>query len=50
MKKVITKDCPSCSLCHIEDDYSLTCSWGKSKKKKYMKNPVWKMKKCKLKK
>lgn len=48
MKKKIKKDCPSCPLCNIENDYSLTCSWGMSKKKKYMVEPIGKMRNCNL--
>lgn len=36
MQKILTKDCVSCSLFHINDDQSMSCVWGKSKKRKYL--------------
>jgi hypothetical protein len=34
MSKILTKDCPSCKLFKIEDNYKSYCQWGKRKKSK----------------
>jgi hypothetical protein len=35
-RKQLTKDCPSCSLLHIDDDSQITCKWGHHKKRKVL--------------
>lgn len=51
MKKIITKDCPSCSKLVINDEGEFECGWGKAKKKKILKTSPSKRSislKCKL--
>jgi hypothetical protein len=38
MAKNLTKDCPSCSDLVVNDDYTYSCKWGKSKKRKVLKD------------
>ncbi len=38
MKKIITKDCPSCNDLIINDEGEFECKWGKSKKRKILRN------------
>ena len=50
MKKILTKDCPSCNLCIINDAGEFQCNWGKAKKRKILSSPaIGKAKYCKLK-
>ena len=49
LKKVLTKDCPSCSLAFIDDENEFRCKWGKSKKGKVLNNTKGKARRCKLK-
>lgn len=35
-RKNLTKDCPSCSLLHIDDDSQITCRWGHHKRRKVL--------------
>jgi hypothetical protein len=35
-RKQLTKDCPSCSLLHIDDDSQIICKWGHHKKRKVL--------------
>jgi hypothetical protein len=48
-KKVLTKDCPSCSDMKINDDGEFECMWGNSKQKKILVDPIRGGKRCKLK-
>jgi len=49
LKKILTKDCPSCDLVFIDDDSQFRCKWGKSKKGKILTDAKGKGKRCKLK-
>lgn len=50
MKKVITKDCPSCDYLKIDDDSNLQCGWGKSESIKFLvEHKGRKLKTCNLK-
>jgi hypothetical protein len=48
MRKVLTKDCPSCKDCTINDENKFQCSWGKSKKRKILEPALGRAKRCKL--
>lgn len=48
-KKVLTKQCPSCSCLSINDDNEFQCCWGKSKKIKILEKAKGKAKICTLK-
>lgn len=46
--KVLTKQCPSCNDCSIDDNNNFVCTWGNSKTKKILTQPKGKSKPCHL--
>jgi len=38
-RKVLTRECPSCEYCSVDDNVNFICSWGKSKRTKVMDTP-----------
>lgn len=48
-KKILTKECPSCKKCSINDNNQFICSWGNSKDIKVLDFAKGKSKTCKLK-
>jgi len=48
MSKSLTKDCKTCKEFNIDDNYNFTCSWGKRKKLKILRDDGYTSKKCKL--
>lgn len=49
MQKALTRDCPSCNLCIINDSGEFQCLWGISKKIKILHPQKGKPRYCKLK-
>ena len=48
-KKALTKQCPSCNECSINNENNFICNWGNSKIPKILLEPKGKMKDCTLK-
>ena len=46
--KVLTKICPSCNDCSIDDNNQFVCAWGNSKEPKVLQQPKGRPKVCKL--
>ncbi len=47
-KKNLTKDCPSCEYCEVNDNSYFVCNWGKGKPKLIIKHKTKPMISCNL--